>query len=173
MSNLVNHAEKELKIAGLFDKDSDYNGMLAKSVIDLVKLFSEQGHSGASAAITISLFKELADFKTITSLTGKDEEWNEVSDGMFQNNRNSAVFKDSKDNKAYYIDAISWKTQTGSCWHGRADNISSRQYIKSFPFKPKTFIIDVIEEEVKKDNWSLHIKNKEDLNKVWEFYDKK
>jgi len=36
---------------------------------------------------------------------------------------------------------------------------------------PKRFVIDVIEEEVAKDDWELHIKNKKDLDKVWEVYD--
>ncbi len=172
MSNLINHAEKELKTLGLFDKDSDYDGELAKDVMELIKLFSEQGHSGHSAAMAILLFKELAGFKTISSHTGNDDEWNEVSDGCFQNNRNSGVFKDNNDSKAYYIHAISWKDQRGVCWNGKADNIGSSQYIKSFPFKPKTFIIDIIAEEVKKDDWINHIKNTEDLDKVWKVYDK-
>jgi len=171
MSNLINHAEKELKIARLFNKDIGYDGELAKSVMELIKLFSEQGHSGNSASIAISLFKRLASFETISPLTGNDDEWNEASSGGFQNNRNSGVFKD-EDNKAYYIHAISWKDQRGVCWNGKADNISSSQYIKSFPFKPKTFIIDIIAEEVEKDDWVNHIKNNADLDKVWEFYDK-
>jgi hypothetical protein len=31
--SLVMHAEQELKLAGLLDKDSDYNGMLGYSVL--------------------------------------------------------------------------------------------------------------------------------------------
>ena len=46
------------------------------------------------------------------------------------------------------------------------------QYIKSFPFKPQEFIIDVIEKEVSKDNWEFTIKNDKDLEKVFEVYDK-
>lgn len=169
MSSLVKHAEKELRAAGLYDEDSDYGGMLAESVMELIKLFSKQGHSGCSAGMTISLFKMLANYETITPLTGEDDEWNFIGD-RFQNKRNSAVFKD-KDGQAYYIDAITWKTQNDTSWSGRADGISSAQNIKSFPFMPKRFVIDVIEEEVAKDDWELHIKNKKDLDKVWEVYD--
>ena len=32
MSNLVKHAERELRKAGLFDQDSDYNGMIAEAI---------------------------------------------------------------------------------------------------------------------------------------------
>jgi len=101
MSSLVKHAEKELRAAGLYDEDSDYGGMLAESVMELIKLFSKQGHSGCSAGMTISLFKMLANYETITPLTGEDDEWNFIGD-RFQNKRNSAVFKD-KDGQAYYI----------------------------------------------------------------------
>lgn len=31
---LIDHAKTELQIAGLFDKDSDYEGMLAESVME-------------------------------------------------------------------------------------------------------------------------------------------
>ena len=43
MSDLTDHARNELKLAGLFDKDSDYDGMLGDSVMELVKVFSKQG----------------------------------------------------------------------------------------------------------------------------------
>ena len=37
-SNLINHAEKELKTLGLFDKGSSYDGELAESVMELIKV---------------------------------------------------------------------------------------------------------------------------------------
>ena len=42
MSNLVDYAERELKLAGLFDKDADYGGMLGHAVLKMVKLFAEE-----------------------------------------------------------------------------------------------------------------------------------
>lgn len=171
MSNLIEHAKKELELAGLYDKDSDYGGALAESVIELIETFSKQGHSGGSAGRVVSLFNKLANYKTITPLTGDKDEWNEVSDGVFQNKRNSAVFKDGLNGKAYYLNAIIWKNQKGFDWNGNADGITSRQHIKAFPFQPKTFVIDVLEEEVKKDDWLFHIKNKKDLKKVFEVYE--
>jgi hypothetical protein len=177
-SNLVKHAKKELQIAGLFDKNSDYNGMLGKAVMELINVFSNQGHSGSSASMVNRIFSQLASYQTITPLTGKDDEWNLVSNiggnACYQNNRNSALFKDNKDGQAYYINAILWKTQKGITWHGiTSSEISSNQYIKSFPFQPVTFYIDVTEEEIKKDDWVFHINNEKDLDKVWEVYDLK
>jgi hypothetical protein len=173
-SNLLKHARKELQVAGLFDKDSDYNGGIGEAVIELIDVFSNQGHSGGSASMVRRIFNKLSNYETITPLNGKDDEWNliNVETNCYQNNRNSAVFKEGKDGQAYYIHAISWKTQKGTTWHGTTSSgISSNQYIKSFPFMPITFCIDVIEEEIKKDDWLLHIKNEKDLDKVREVYD--
>lgn len=164
------HAERELKLSGVFDKDSDYGGMIGESVMELVHVFSKQGHSGASAHMTIDLFKRVAAHENLTPLTGEEDEWNEVGEGEYQNKRVSSVFK-GKDGRAYYLDAITWRTQAGSTWSGKADEFTSRQFIKSFPFTPKTFYVDVIEEEVAKDDWKFHIKDGEQLVPVAQYYD--
>ncbi len=178
------HAERELKSAGLFDKDSDYEGALAPAVMSLISLFSEQGHSGASANIVVDLFNKLARYQCITPLKGTEDEWNDslVNGGQSkQNNRVGSVFLDVPSGKAYSLDAIVWRTPTGAKWSGRAylgwgseeEVISSHQNIKSFPFTPKTFVIDVIEEEVSKNNWKFHVKRPDDLKAVFEYYDKR
>jgi hypothetical protein len=77
---LVDHANYELQQAGLFDKDSDYNGMLGNAVMSLVEVFADQGHSGFSAAMCIDLFKRLASWKALTELTNNPQEWQLVSD---------------------------------------------------------------------------------------------
>jgi hypothetical protein len=65
MSNLVNHANAELKKAGLFDKDSDYGGMLGEDVSELIAVFAKQGHSGYSAMMTRELFYKLSNFEEL------------------------------------------------------------------------------------------------------------
>lgn len=65
MSNLIDHATKELTRVGLFDKDSDYDGMLGDAALELITTFANQGHSGMSAEMTIQLFERLARFKEI------------------------------------------------------------------------------------------------------------
>lgn len=90
--SLIRHAKYELKKAGLFDKDSDYDGMLGESVLELIKVFSKQGHSGYSAYMTIDLFKRLASFKMLSSPTTDKEEWLEVTDNVYQSRRQSNLF---------------------------------------------------------------------------------
>ncbi len=96
MSNLTSHAETELRRAGLFDKDSDYNGMLGTAVLELVKLFAKQGHSGYSANMTLQLFSRLGAYRPLTPITNDPAEWNdvsEISDGpWFQNKRDLSAF---------------------------------------------------------------------------------
>lgn len=81
-SNLVAHAKRELIIAGLNEKDSDYGGMLYDAVMDLVKLFSSQGHSGFSANMALHLFDKVCRFKNLTPLTDDPQDWVQVSEKM-------------------------------------------------------------------------------------------
>lgn len=99
-SNLIRHAEYEMKLAGLDKEDSDYSGMLYEAILDLIILFSSQGHSGYSAMRTIQLFKKLANFENLLPLTNNPDEWIKLCDNEYQNKRNSACF--SKDLITYY-----------------------------------------------------------------------
>jgi len=51
--------EKRLTELGMFDEDSDYDGMLGEAIMELSDTFAKQGHSGMSAAITVELFSQL------------------------------------------------------------------------------------------------------------------
>ena len=188
--SLINHAKLELQMAGLFDKEGDfYEGMTGNAVMELIEVFSKQGHSGMSAPMVADLFKKLANYEPLLPITGKDEEWGDVrelGDGKpwYQNKRCSAMFKDGKDGRPYTIDAIVKRDQNGVTWSGfawlseedyksgdRSKMIGKRGYIKSFPFTPKTFYIDVKDVEVAKDDWESFIVDPSQLDEVKEYYD--
>ena len=59
MSKRHDYFKKRVKELGMLDKDSDYDGMIGKSVIQLSSVFSKQGHSGCSADVTCQLFNKL------------------------------------------------------------------------------------------------------------------
>lgn len=100
-SNLVSHAKRELELAGMFDKDADYNGALAPEILKLVELFSSQEHSGASAGITIAVLEKLLRFKVLSPITDNPDDWMEVDADTWQSKRQSSLF--SKDGgKTYY-----------------------------------------------------------------------
>ena len=188
--SLIDHAKTELEIAGLFDKEGDfYEGMTGKAVMELIEVFSKQGHSGMSAPIVADIFKKLANYEPLGPITGKDEEWSDVRDygkgePWYQNKRYSAIFKDGKDGRAYSIDAIVKRDQNGTCWSGfawlseedyktgdRSKMVGRRGYIKSFPFTPKTFYIDVKDVEVAKDDWESFVVDPSQLDEIKEYYD--
>lgn len=98
--SLVEHAERELRLAGLFDSDSDYGGAVGTAALELVKVFAEQGHSGASAYIVLDVFSRLAQFRELTPITSSPDEWRSVdvstllpgAPPMWQSTRNPSVF---------------------------------------------------------------------------------
>jgi hypothetical protein len=115
MSNMMKWAENELRLAGYPGDEDGPNKWIYEGTLDLLKVFTEQGHSGMSAPYAISLFKRLANLEPISPLTGEDDEWREVGDGYFQNRRASNVFKNA--DGPYWMGGIvfwEWCTQQGN-----------------------------------------------------------
>ncbi len=135
MSNLVDYAKDELKRIGMIDSGEAYNDWAAKAILDLIELFSSQGHSGFSAPYVIDTFSRLAMFKPLSPLTGEDDEWNEVGDGSFQNKRYSAVFKD-KDGTAYNIEGKAF-ADDGEVWYTSRDSRVNVTFPYVVPDKPE------------------------------------
>lgn len=102
MSNLVDHAKRELALAG---NDDDFN----QSIIKAVEAFSSFGHSGGSASVAIPMLNDLLNFRNLTPLTDDPDEWNHVSEdvwgeagGVWQNQRNSEAFSNDG-GTTYYL----------------------------------------------------------------------
>jgi hypothetical protein len=148
MSNLAKHAHKEFYAAGWCTEDGKFKDemqqAICQDVLDLLELFGNQGHSGTTAPYALSLFDKLARWGIIAPLTGEDDEWSEVGDGVFQNNRCSHVFKTNE--QAYDIDGIIWEDENGHCY----TNYRSRVNV-TFPYTPKSEYRKA-ENEVPKDN---------------------
>ena len=167
MSNLLKHAERELKLIGYDGKD-EYDKMAKEAILQLIETFAKQGHSGFSAPYVAKMFHKLANYEVLSPLTGNDDEWSDISDMsggdddekmLFQNTRDSRVFKHEKG--AYFVDAIVWQEIiNGDVVH--FTNGNSKRYIKSFPFTPKTFYIKVDEER--------NVLDTEEYEKVKEYY---
>lgn len=111
VSNLVKHAEYEMKKAGLYDSDSDYEGLIPEAVMALVEAHSKQGHSGGSHYLTLEIFNRVVNFKTLTPISSDPSEWfkhdyKTALDGLdcWQNLRQSSVFSQDGGKTWYDLD---------------------------------------------------------------------
>ena len=203
MTSTQKFAKQELDILAATVPDAIVTPF-AKEILALCEAFGNSGQSGGSASYTATAIsqaiKKLLLQEPICDVTGHESEWvnvGEMGDGLiiYQNNRCSALFKDGTESKAYYLAAIVWKgveeddTFTGSVYIDDKDFelIRSRQFVK-FPFKPKTFYIDVVRVPITKEDVEsrkLHyiedgfnecyytiLKDPKQLDKVFEYYDK-
>ena len=171
----------------------------------LIQKFADSGQSGGSApftsAVIIDVIKKLLNHEPLGGIHNTDDEWNSLDvfgdDESYQNNRLSSVFKKGKDGRPYYLDAIVFRNpnKNYTFTSGSVDlpglanekmgKIGSAQYIKSFPFEPKTFVIDVDEKEYRKNEdgsltpeegggwWESWVKDPKQLEEVWEYYERK
>jgi hypothetical protein len=109
MSNLEKHAESEMRRAGLFDKDADYDGMIPAAVMKLVQTHAAEGHSGSSHALTLAIFNKVINFQTLTPITSDPSEWMRVDPdhyqpGTWQNIRQGTCFSRDAGKSWYNID---------------------------------------------------------------------
>lgn len=137
---MIEFAKRELK--HLLDSKEEYDNRMALDVLELLNVFTKQGHSGFSASWCIQLFSRLSRYKPLGPLTGEDDEWNEVGHNTFQNKRCSSVFKEGKDGRAYNIEARVFSDDGGETWF---TNKNSREFI-DFPYvvpeKPEKVILN-------------------------------
>lgn len=108
-SPLVEHARRELRLAGMFDKDADYGGALALQVVDLIALFASQGHSGESAMIALGLFGILARYETISPndhsiRNDVSEAFGKPAGSVYQDARDSRYFSEDGGASWYSVD---------------------------------------------------------------------
>lgn len=97
-SPLVEHARRELQLAGLFSEDADYGPMIGDACLAIIEVFASQGHSGVSAAHTTAIVTKLMAYEPLTELTNDPADWIDVSEmsgrPMWQCRRHSAAFSE-------------------------------------------------------------------------------
>ena len=128
---LIEYAKSELS---RIPKDKDgMQELMNKDILEVIRIFSEQGHSGFSASYALSILDRLLRFKPISPLTGDDNEWGNPygEDGTRQNKRCSSVFKNA-DGSCHDIDAMVVSDNGGITW------FSSGRFRKTvtFPYNP-------------------------------------
>lgn len=138
MSNLIEHAKREFLAVGYKqDEEEGPNKWIQENVLELLRVFANQGHSGMSAPYCVGMFEKLALFEPLAPLTGEDHEWMEVSKGVWQNVRAPRVFK-GKDGRAYDIEGRIFRAPNGTCYTSG----DSRVFVE-FPYTPSREYVDV------------------------------
>ena len=137
-------AEGELRRAGLFDRNSDYGGMLGKAVMRLVRTMAGEGHSGASAAMVTQIFERLARYKPLTPLTDDPAEWQHHGEdvwgepgGVWQSRRDPEAF--SRDGgKTHWLSSDRQETydEDGATWTRTAPTSKWPPLRRSAPARP-------------------------------------
>lgn len=205
---IVSYAEQELKLIN-YDKDK------TDKILNILKIISNQGHTGFSINFIISAIKnknfytdhkllksnyeeikpyisdlgdkdieiltKLLKFYPLSALTFGDNEWNLVGgstekDAVYQNKRLSGIFKDGKNGKPHYIDAVRCKTQNDSyfnCGLVIVKDTNKKYYLRKCQPKFKdnfpTITINVEEVELETDNWEMYT-TEDEIDKIREFY---
>lgn len=205
---IVNYAEQELKLI-------NYDKVKTDKILTILRIISNQGHTGFSINFIISAIKnkdfntdhellksnyeeikpyisdlgdkdieiltKLLKFYPLSELTFEDNEWNLVGgstekDAVYQNKRLSGIFKDGKNGKPHYIDAVRCKTQNDSCFNCGLvviKDTNKQYYLRKCQPKFKdnfpTITIDVEEVEIEPDDWEMYT-TEDEIDKIREFY---
>lgn len=137
---IVDYAKRELK--NLLDSKEEYDNRMALDVLELLNVFTKQGHSGFSAPWCVRLFSRLAMYKPLGPLTGEDDEWNEVGHNTFQNKRCPSVFKEGKDGIAYNIEARKFSDDGGETWFWSKNSWEFIDFPYTVPNEPEKVILN-------------------------------
>lgn len=104
MSNLVDHAKRELKWCGQIESDPGYSA----SLIAAIAAFASYGHSGGSAEVAIEQLHDLLRFRTLSPLTQDPDEWEDRTEmsgaPLWQNRRDPAAFSEDGGQTWRFVD---------------------------------------------------------------------
>lgn len=95
MSNLVDHARRELELIG----EEDW---IVDSIVRMVEVFASMGHSGGSAYVTRDILCRLLAFEPLAELTDDPGEWEQHPPERWDNE--SPIWQNRRDSKAFSHD---------------------------------------------------------------------
>ena len=109
------------------DEDSKtMQNMMNNDVLELLKVFSEQGHSGFSAPIAIRLFSKLANHKLITEVEDNPDDW----DDNGQHKYITSIFKRDDGTCYYMYGRLFAEPNSDNFFYNKASNVDI-----TFPIK--------------------------------------
>lgn len=114
--SIIDQALHELKLINFGEEDT-------RQMVTILTLFFDQWDSGGAVWAAAPVLQKLIAGKPLSPLTGEDDEWNEVGDGVFQNRRLSTVFRDPR----FYDGKLAYDL----------DNPDGPRVAIAFPYAPK------------------------------------
>lgn len=114
--SIIDQARIELKAINFGDEDSAV-------MIDILERFFQQWDSGGAVSVVAAMLQRLLAGRPLSPLTGDDDEWTEVGNGVFQNKRLSSVFRDPR----FYDGKLAYDL----------DNPDGSRVAISFPYMPR------------------------------------
>jgi hypothetical protein len=149
----IRYALSEFRHAGWMDENgkflSDNSGhniqeLICLDMLEILEVFSRQGHLNSSASYLIPRVSKLMRFEPIAPLTGSDDEWIALRDGVFQNKRCSHVFKqaDCFNGQAYNSEGRVFRSKDSVSY------TNSNSFVPiTFPYVPEVEYVDVEDDE--------------------------
>lgn len=139
-----------LKKAKEKDPDDDMQEWMNNNLLEVLKVISEQGHSGFSIQYFKSMLNRLIDGKPLTPLTGEDDEWIKLvpDDDTLMNKRCCSVFK-YEDGIIKNIDSVMVSDDGGHSWFNSAmfNDLETVSFPYMPPDEPIRKYIEYIDEE--------------------------
>lgn len=156
---LIEHANRELNmILAKCKEPEEYELQLQinNNILDLIREFSMQRHSGISAGYVIELLYGLLQYKPLGPLTGEDSEWKFVpgttEEYLEQNIRYTAVFRENGDNStAYNIEGKIFTDNGGKTWYISKESIVPVTFPYIVPVHPEEVYITKTEQETENE----------------------
>lgn len=87
--SIISHAKAELDRINFGQADT-------AAMLEILEKFFDQWDSGGAVWVVAPILQRLIAGKPLSPLTGEDDEWLEVGDGVLQNKRLGSVFKDPR-----------------------------------------------------------------------------
>lgn len=131
---LKEHAEAELKKLG----EDEIQIKINEQILEIIDVFGNQGHTGFTANYAINILSRLLRYLPLQPLTGEDDEWVEVGEGIEQNKRFGEVFRTNHDNKtAYWSCGRIFSNDDGKSWYSNKDSHVNIDFPYNVPDKPE------------------------------------
>lgn len=181
MPNLVEYAQseldrlpKEIVVPGQ-DAGNSVQCKMNEVIMEIVRAFSDEGHSGFSASYALSVLKRILAYKPVTPLTGEDDEWEEPynSDGIWiqQNKRCSSVFRCAETGIAHDIDKYVFSDTGGETVFYTNRFRKHKDDTVTFPYMPPTEPTLIYIREDPDDRDAFHeVTDKAEIEKIAHAY---